>query len=75
MRMLMPSPHVIPALLGLLVGLLLGLLVVGFVRDWNHESRVASSRAPDGILVAMLALGAFAMGVFLTYLVLSLAIR
>jgi hypothetical protein len=73
MPMLMPSPHAIPALLSMLVGLLLGLLVAGFVRDWNHDSGIASSRL-DGILVAMLALAAFAMGVFLTYMLLSFAV-
>jgi hypothetical protein len=59
----------------MLVGLILGLVVVGFVRDSNHESGVAPSQAPDGIFVAVLALAAFAMGVFLTYMLLSFAVR
>lgn len=75
MSMPMPSPQAIPALLSILAGLLLGLAVVGLVRDWNHESGIAPSRAPDGIFVAVLALAAFAMGVFLTYMLLSFAVR
>jgi hypothetical protein len=75
MYMPMPSLHAIPALLGMLVCLLLGLMVVGFLRDRNHESGLASLRAPDGMLLAMLALATFAMGVFLTYMQLSMAAR
>jgi hypothetical protein len=57
----------------MLVGLVLGLLVVGFVRDRNHEFGIAPLGTPDGMLLAMLALAAFAMGVFLTYTLLSFA--
>jgi hypothetical protein len=69
----MPSLHAIPALLSLLVGLLLGLVVLEFVRDRNRQVGNAPTATPDGMLLAMLALAAFAMGVFLTYMLLSFA--
>jgi hypothetical protein len=69
----MPSAHAIPALLAVLVGLLLCLAVWGIVRGRNHEGSAAWMGRPDGMLLGMLALAAFAMGVFLTYVLLSFA--
>jgi hypothetical protein len=69
----MPSPHTIPALLSVLVGLIVSLTVWGFVRGRNREIGVVWMGTPDGMLLAMLVLAAFAMGVFLTYVLLSFA--
>ena len=69
------SAHAIPALLAVLVGLLLSLVVWGIVRDRNHKVGVARMGTPEGMLLALLALAVFAMGVFLTYALLSFAGR
>lgn len=66
-----PSPHVIPSLLSILTGLLLSLVVWAIVRDRYQEVGVASRGTPDRVLLAMLLLAAFAMGVFLTFLLLT----
>jgi hypothetical protein len=68
----MAPVHTVPLLLSLLVGLVLGLLAWGLVRGRGHAGSDAQMPAPDGMLLGLLALAAFAMGVFLTYLVLTL---
>ncbi len=67
----MPVVHAIPMLLAILVGLVLGLVAWGFVR-------VEGSRVGEGpistrgeILIGLLILSAFALGVFVTYVVLG----
>lgn len=66
----MAPVHAIPLLLSLLVGLALGLVAWGFVRGRHHARSDTLMRAPDGMVLGLLALAAFSMGVFLTYLVL-----
>ena len=64
--------HAIPLLLiSVLVGLLLGLLVWGFLRTRSQRSDGSQMEARDDVLLALLILAAFAMGVFLTYALLS----
>lgn len=62
----------IPLLISLLVGLLLGLVTVGFLRLRSHPTEDGWSSIGDGLLLGLLALAAFAMGVFLTYLLFGL---
>ena len=57
----------IPLVISILVGVLLGLVTVGFLR-LRHRPAVGSLPASgDALLLGLLALAAFAMGVFLTY--------
>jgi hypothetical protein len=58
-------------LLSVLVSLMLGLVIWGFVRSRHHAGSEALLRSPDGLLLGLLALAAFAIGVFLTYLLLT----
>lgn len=67
----MPSVPVIPTLLGLLVGLLLGLVAWGFWRAWGHEIGDSLMGSRDDVLLGLLILAAFALGIFLTYALLS----
>ena len=62
----------IPLLISILVGLLLGLVTVGILRLRHSPTQGAWSEASDGLLLGLLALAAFAMGVFLTYLIFGL---
>ena len=62
----------IPLLLSILVGFLLGLVAVGIVRLRHHPAAVGSTERPDDVLVGFVALAAFAMGAFLTYLLFGL---
>lgn len=61
-----------PLLLFIIVGLLLGVLGWGLLRVWRHADREAVWETPDDVLVAFLALAAFALGVFLTFLAIGL---
>jgi hypothetical protein len=65
--------HAIPQLLSVLLGLLLGVLVWGFWRLPRRETGNARIGRHDDVLIALSALAAIALGVFLTYLLLSLA--
>jgi hypothetical protein len=67
----MARVHTVPLLLSLLVGLALGLVAWGLVRSRHHARSDTLMQTPDGMLLGLLALAAFAMGVFLTYLVLT----
>jgi hypothetical protein len=62
----------IPLLLSILVGFLLGLVVVGILRLRHHPAETGSIAIPDDVLVGFVALAAFAMGAFLTYLLFGL---
>ena len=59
----------IPVLLAILVGLLFGLLAWGFLRMRNHETGTTLIEASDGVLAGLLVLATFALGVFLTYMI------
>jgi ABC-type amino acid transport system permease subunit len=61
-----------PLLLSILVGFLLGLVAVGLLRLRHHPVEVGSAARPDDVLVGFVALAAFAMGAFLTYLLFGL---
>ena len=63
---------VIPLLISILVGLLLGLVTAGLLRLRSHPAEGSWSATNDGLLLGLLALAAFAMGVFVTYLVFGL---
>jgi hypothetical protein len=63
----------IPVLLAILVGLLFGLLVWGFLRMQSHQAGETLIGAGDGVLAGLLVLSAFALGVFLTYMVIVIA--
>ena len=62
----------IPVLLAILVGLLFGLLAWGFLRIQSHKAAEIPIGARDDVLTGLLVLAAFALGVFLTYMVISI---
>jgi len=64
--------HGVPLLLALLVGLLLGLVVAGLLGNRAGAPGETSARATFDILSGMLVLAAFAMGAFVTYVLLGL---
>jgi hypothetical protein len=59
----------IPVLLAILVGLLFGLLAWGLLRMRSREAEEVLIGAGDDLLAGLLVLAAFALGVFLTYMV------
>jgi hypothetical protein len=59
----------IPVLLAILVGLLFGLLAWGFLRVRSHKAGATLIETSDGVLAGLLVLATFALGVFLTYLI------
>jgi ABC-type amino acid transport system permease subunit len=61
-----------PLLLSILVGFLLGLVAVGILRLRHHPVDADSTAIPDDVLMGFVALAAFAMGAFLTYLLVGL---
>ncbi len=67
----MSSVHAAPVLLSLLVGLALGLVVWGGWRARRHATGGGWTGMHDDVLLGMVALAAFAFGVFITYLILS----
>ena len=67
----MTLAHAVLLLLSLLIGLMIGLVAWGFARSRRHAGSEALLRAPDGLLLGLLVLAAFAIGVFLTYLLLT----
>ena len=62
----------IQLLISLLVGLLLGLVTAGVLRLRSHPAEGSWPVANDGLLLGLLALAAFAMGAFVTYLMFGL---
>lgn len=62
----------VPLLISVLVGLLLGLVAVGLVGLTRRPAEGSWSASGDGLLLALLALAAFSMGVFLTYIAFGL---
>ena len=63
--------QVIPVLLAVLVGLLFALLVWGSLRIRGHEAGETLIGTGDAVLTGLLVLAAFALGVFLTYMIIS----
>ena len=59
--------HGAPLLLALLVGLLLGLVVAGLLANGAGTTCETPARPRSDILSGMFVLAAFAMGVFVTY--------
>ena len=64
--------HGAPLLLALLVGLLLGLVVAGLLANRAGTTSETPARPRGDILPGMLVLAAFAMGAFVTYVLLGL---
>ncbi len=63
----MSPRNVIPVLLGVLVGAVLGLVVWGLQRSRSHVVGDSAIRTRGDMLVGLLVLAGFALGVFLTY--------
>jgi hypothetical protein len=61
----------IPVLFAILVGLLFALLAWGFLRIRGQEAGETLIGTGDAVLAGLLALAAFALGVFLTYMVIA----
>jgi hypothetical protein len=57
-----------PLLLSILVGFLLGLVAIGILRLHRQPTEGGSTAIADDVLVGFVALAAFAMGAFLTYI-------
>jgi len=62
----------IPVLLAILVGLLCGLLTWGLLRMRGREAGETPIGVRDDVLLGLLVLAAFALGVFLTYMVVAI---
>jgi hypothetical protein len=58
----------IPLVISILVGFLLGLVTVGMLRLRHSPTEGNLPGTSDSLLLGLLALAAFAMGVFLTYI-------
>ena len=63
--------HTIPLLLSTMIGVLLGLIVRGRLRTWSRRRGDPLVGPSDDVFLGMLTLAAFALGVFLTYVLLS----
>lgn len=68
----MKLPGIAPLAISILVGLLLGLVTVGLLRLGHSPAEGELATTSDTLLLGLLALAAFAMGVFLTYLLFGL---
>jgi len=62
----------IPLVVSVLVGFLLGLVTVGLLRLRHSPTEGNLPGTSDALLLGLLALAAFAMGVFLTYILFGL---
>ncbi len=63
---------VIPLVISILVGFLLGLVTLGLLRLRHSPTEGSLPESGDGLLIGLLALAAFAMGIFLTYVLVGL---
>lgn len=61
----------IPLLISILVGLLLAMVSAGLLRLRHSPTEGSFSATSDALLLGLLVLAAFAMGIFLTYVVLG----
>ena len=62
----------IPVLLAVLTGLLFALLAWGLLRMQSRETGETLASTGDAMLTGLLLLAAFALGVFLTYMVIAI---
>jgi len=62
----------IPLVISIMVGFVLGLVTVGLLRLRHSPAEGSLPRTGDGLLLGLLTLAAFAMGVFLTYVLFGL---
>ena len=62
----------VPLIVSILVGFLLGLVTVGLLRLRHSPTEGSLPGTSDGLLLGLLTLAAFAMGVFLTYVLFGL---
>jgi len=67
----MSSQNAIPILLSVLVGAVLGLVVWGLRRSRRHVVGDSVMGTRDDVLLGLLMLAAFALGVFLTYVLIG----
>jgi len=63
---------VIPLVISILIGFLLGLVTLGLLRLRHSPTEGSLPESGDGLLIGLLALAAFAMGIFLTYILFGL---
>jgi hypothetical protein len=68
----MKSIGTIPLVISVLVGFLLVLVTVGLVRLRHSPTDGSLATSSDALLLGLLTLAAFAMGVFLTYVLFGL---
>ncbi|MFN2244586.1 MAG: hypothetical protein ACK2U2_20005 [Anaerolineae bacterium] len=68
MKLFGPTPLVI----SILVGFLLGLVTVGILRLRHSPTEGDVPETGDALLLGLLALAAFALGIFLTYVLFGL---
>jgi hypothetical protein len=61
-----------PLVISILLGFLLGLVTVGLLRLRSSPTEDSLPGTNDALLLGLLALAAFAMGVFLTYILFGL---
>ena len=64
----------IPVIISVLVGFLLGFVMLGLLQLRQGRTPSSSSVTNDALLLALLSLAAFAMGVFLTYVLVGLLV-
>jgi hypothetical protein len=62
----------IPLVISIMVGFLLGSVAVGLLRLRRRPTEGSWPGTSDALLLGLLALAAFAMGVFLTYILFGL---
>ena len=67
----MSSRHAIPVLLGVLVGAVLSLVVWGLQRSRSHVRGDSVMGTRGDVLLGLLVVAAFALGVFLTYVLIG----
>jgi hypothetical protein len=68
----MPYVQTLPLLLSVLVGLAIGLVTWGFLREREGQTGSPQVGMRDEILLGLFALAAFASGVFITIILLTL---
>jgi len=62
----------VPLVISILVGFLLGLVTLGILRLRHSPTESSLQGTGDALLLGLLALAAFAMGIFVTYLLFGL---